>query len=239
MRAALAGIGSTPQRYPVSKTAHRGGPGPRTEGFAPGQAGGVYDRIGWLQDTQLVFEAPALARLTADGRLSEAHYPVEIGCGTGRFARDLLTNVCDLQCRDVGLDVSPRMCRIATARLSRWSARARVMQVDGTLPLPLPAAGADRVAAAFVVDLLPTEYARQLLADTHGSSRPGVCCAWRALSRARRGPVALSPRRGASSPNARPPCWVDVAPWCCRYWAEGRTCWDGQHRLVMDEHGPA
>ena len=125
----------------MSKTAHRGGPGPRTEGFAPGQAGGVYDRIGWLQDTQLVFEAPALARLTADGRLSEAHYPVEIGCGTGRFARDLLTKVCGPQCRYVGLDVSPRMCRIATARLSRWSARARVMQVDGTLPLPLPAAG--------------------------------------------------------------------------------------------------
>ena len=182
MRAALAGIGSTPQRYPVSKTAHRGGPGPRTEGFAPGQAGGVYDRIGWLQDTQLVFEAPALARLTADGRLSEAHYPVEIGCGTGRFARDLLTKVCGPQCRYVGLDVSPRMCRIATARLSRWSARARVMQVDGTLPLPLPAAGADRVAAAFVVDLLPTEYARQLLADTQrvprarGSVVPGEPC---------------------------------------------------------------
>ena len=173
MRAALAGIGSTPQRYPVSKTAHRGGPGPRTEGLAPGQAAGVYDRIGWLQDTQLVFEAPALARLTADGRLSEAHYPVAIGCGTGRFARDLLTKVCGPQCRYVGLDVSPRMCRIATARLSRWSTRARVMQVDGTLPLPLPAAGADRVAAAFVVDLLPTEYARQLLADTQRVLAPG------------------------------------------------------------------
>ena len=157
----------------MSEGAGRGGAGRRTGGLAPRQAASVYDRIGRLQDTQVVFEAPALARLTADGRLSDAHCVVEIGCGTGRFARELLTNVCGPQCRYVGLDVSPRMCRIATARLSRWSARARVMQVDGTLPLPLPAAGADRVVAAFVVDLLPNEYARQLLADTHRVLAPG------------------------------------------------------------------
>ena len=70
----------------MSERAHRGGPGPRTEGLSPRQAATVYDRIGRLQDTQRVFEAPALARLTADGRLSEAHRVVEIGCGTGRFA---------------------------------------------------------------------------------------------------------------------------------------------------------
>ena len=157
----------------MSERAHRGGPGPRTEGLGARQAARVYDRIGRLQDTQRVFEAPALARLTADGRLSEAHRVVEVGCGTGRFARDLLTNVCGPECRYVGLDVSPRMCRIATARLSRWSDRARVTRVDGTLPLPLPAAWADRVVAAFVVDLLPTEYARQLLADTHRVLAPG------------------------------------------------------------------
>ena len=157
----------------MSERAGRGGPGPRTEGLSPRQAARVYDRIGRLQDTQRVFEAPALARLTTDGRLSEARRVVEIGCGTGRFACELLTNVCGPQCRYVGLDVSPRMCRIATARLSRWSARARIMRVDGTLPLPLPVAGADRVVAAFVVDLLPTEYARQLLADTHRVLVPG------------------------------------------------------------------
>ena len=161
----------------MSERAHRGGPGPRTEGLAPRQAASVYDRIGRLQDIQRVFEAPALSRLTTDGQLFEARRVVEIGCGTRRFARDLLTNVCAPKCRYVGLDVSPRMCRIATARLSRWSARARIMRVDGTLPLPLPVAGADRVVAAFVVDLLPTEYARQLLADTHRVLAPvGLLC---------------------------------------------------------------
>ncbi len=161
----------------MSERAHRGAPGPRIKGLGPTQAAGVYNRIGCLQDTQVVFEAPALARLTADGRLAEAHDVVEIGCGTGCFAHNLLTNVCGPECRYVGLDVSPRMCQIATARLLRWSTRARVMQVDGTLPLPLPAAKADRVVAAFVVDLLTTEYARQLLADAHRILEPrGLLC---------------------------------------------------------------
>jgi SAM-dependent methyltransferase len=78
----------------VSERAHRGAPAPRSEGLSPRRAASVYDRIGWLQDTQRVFEAPALARLIADGRLAEARRVVEVGCGTGRFARELLTNVC-------------------------------------------------------------------------------------------------------------------------------------------------
>ncbi len=157
----------------VSERAHRGVPSPQPEGLPPHKAARVYNRIGRLQDTQVVFEAPALARLSADGRLSESNCVVEIGCGTGRFARNLLTNVCGPRCNYVGLDVSPRMCRIAITRLSRFPARARVIRVDGTLPLPLSAAEADRVVAAFVVDLLPTEYARKLLADAHRILTPG------------------------------------------------------------------
>jgi protein-L-isoaspartate O-methyltransferase len=67
----------------MRKRAHRGASDPQTAGLAPRQAAGVYDRIGRLQDTQVIFEGTALARLTADGRLSEAHHVVEIGCGTG------------------------------------------------------------------------------------------------------------------------------------------------------------
>ena len=166
-----------------------------------------------------------MARLTADGRLSEARRVVEVGCGTGRFARDLLTNVCGPECRYVELDVSPRMCRIAATRLSRWSARARVICVDGTLPLPLPAACADRLVAAFVVDLLPTEYARQLLADTHRVLAPGglLCLAslvqgttrasrafssaWSAV--AHRAPALL----GGCRPGCRRTCWIPSVGW--------------------------
>lgn len=146
-------------------------------GLSPREAATVYDRIGRLQDTQRVFEAPALARLTADGRLADARSVVEVGCGTGRFARELFGAVCHAECRYVGLDVSRRMCRIAAARLSRWPDRARVMLYDGSVPLPLPAASADRVVAAFLMDLLPTQYGRELLADAHRILAPdGLLC---------------------------------------------------------------
>ncbi len=152
-------------------------PKPRVEGLSPREAATVYDCIGRLQDTQRVFETPALAWLTADGRLADARSVVEIGCGTGRFARELLTDVCGAECRYIGLDVSPRMCRIASARLAPWPDRARVLLYDGSVPLPLHAASADRVVAAFLLDLLPTQYGRELLADAHRVLAPdGLLC---------------------------------------------------------------
>jgi SAM-dependent methyltransferase len=150
---------------------------PGVQGLSPRAAARAYDRIGRLQDTQRLFEAPALARLTADGRLADARRVAEIGCGTGRFARDLLTGVCGVQCRYVGLDVSPRMCRIATAALAPWPDRAHVRLYDGAVPLPLPSGSADRVIAAFLIDLLPTDYGRRVLADAHRILAPdGLLC---------------------------------------------------------------
>lgn len=142
-------------------------------GLSPHQAAAVYDRIGRLQDTQRIFETPALARLTSDGLLAEARSVIEIGCGTGRFARRLLADVCHPECSYTGLDVSPQMCWIAARRLSPWPGRARVVLHDGSIPLPLPTASADRVIAAFVMDLLPAPYGRELLADAHRILSPG------------------------------------------------------------------
>ncbi len=227
---------SRPGRDPVSGGSAPRWARPRTEGLSPPKAARVYDRIGRLQDTQRVFEAPALARLTADGRLSEARCVVEVGCGTGRFASGLLTNVCCPQCRYVGLDVSPRMCRIATARLSRWSARARVMCVDGTVPLPLPAACADRVLAAFVVDLLPPDYARQLLADTHRGPRawgfvvPGEPCGGHHEGQSRLLLGLEHPRPTCPSPGGR------VSPRSARGTAGCRVL-GGPHRHHRDRTG--
>lgn len=114
-----------------------------------------------------------MARSTADGRLTDARCVVEIGCGTARFAHGLLADVCEAGCRYVGLDVSARMCRIAAAGLSTWRDRACVALYGGSLPLPLRSASADRVAAAFLVDLLPARYGRELLADAHRVLVPG------------------------------------------------------------------
>jgi SAM-dependent methyltransferase len=90
-----------------------GRPRPRVEGLSPREAATVYDLIGRLQDTQRVFESPALARLTADGQLADARCVIEIGCGTGRFARELLTDVCSAGCRSTGYtDLVRRAARV-------------------------------------------------------------------------------------------------------------------------------
>ena len=55
------------------------------------QARRFYDRTGERQVTQLVYERPALERLVRNAAFGEAGSVVELGCGPGHFARELLT----------------------------------------------------------------------------------------------------------------------------------------------------
>lgn len=49
-----------------------------------------YDRFGAKQDKQNYYEDIALADLLKHARFDVAHTVVEFGCGTGRFANQLL-----------------------------------------------------------------------------------------------------------------------------------------------------
>ena len=85
-----------------------------------------YDRIGVLQDTQRFYEVPAVRRLVALGDFEHAEAVVELGCGTGRFASNLLENVLRPAATYLALDVSPGMIRLTKQRLAPWADRARV-----------------------------------------------------------------------------------------------------------------
>lgn len=135
--------------------------------MAPRRAAHVYDMIGRLQDTQAPIERAAVERIITDGLLGEAQSIFELGCGTGALARRLLGEVLADTATYVGADVSPRMVALARHRLAPWPLRSRVIQVDGTLPLPVPDGSADRFLAAYVLDLLEPEYARSILRDAH------------------------------------------------------------------------
>lgn len=135
--------------------------------MAPPKAAKVYDRIGRLQDTQAPIERAAVERIITDGRLGEAQAIFELGCGTGALARRLLGGVLADTATYVGADVSPRMVALARRRLAPWPLRSRVIQADGTLPLPVPDGSADRFLAAYVLDLLEPDYARSVLRDAH------------------------------------------------------------------------
>ncbi len=134
--------------------------------LSPEQAGDVYDRIGRLQDWQAFYEGPAIRDLEAHGGFGSARAVLELGCGTGAFARRLLTDLLPDDATYLGVDVSPRMVRLASARLRPFGERAEVRQVSGRPPLPGADGAYDRVVAVYVVDLLPEALARDLLAES-------------------------------------------------------------------------
>ena len=65
----------------------------------------------------------------------------------------------------LGVDISPVMINLATSRLAPWAERAKVVLVDGSLPLPADDGFADRVLSTFVFDLLDEAYARAVVDD--------------------------------------------------------------------------
>ena len=142
-------------------------------GLSPQVAARVYDRIGRLQDTQSPFERPALDRLIAGGRFDTATSVFELGCGTGTLAHRLLSDHLPGQSTYVGVDVSSRMVKLASRRVATFADRARVVHTDGRLPLRAPDRSADRFIAAYVLDLLPHDYATQLIDEAHRVLIPG------------------------------------------------------------------
>jgi SAM-dependent methyltransferase len=147
-------------------------------GLSAADARRVYDRIGRLQDTQAFYEDPAIARLLRHARFSTARSVVEIGSGTGRLARRLLAQQLPSGATYLGLDLSPRMVSIATARLAPWADRARVAAADGTERIPIEDGAADRVLATYVLDLLDEDAIDRVLGEAHRVLEPDglLCC---------------------------------------------------------------
>lgn len=129
------------------------------------EAKAFYDRFGRKQDMQAFYEDPALARLIAPAAFADARSVFEFGCGTGRFAVRLLSDVLPDDARYQGVDVSPVMVRIARGRLGAWAERAAVQVSDGTMRLPMADGTCDRIVCTYVLDLLSADDIAAFLAD--------------------------------------------------------------------------
>ena len=99
------------------------------------QARSVYDRIGRVQDWQAFYEDATINRLVAEAAFTGDQTIFEFGCGTGRLAARLLAAL-PSSVNYLGVDISPVMINLATSRLAAWTERAKVVLVDGSLPLP-------------------------------------------------------------------------------------------------------
>ena len=138
----------------------------------------VYDRIGRAQDWQRVYEDAATADLVAHAGFDTADAVVELGCGTGRFAAELLARHLRAEATYAAVELSPRMVALASDRLWRWRDRATVSLVDGHATIPARDGAADRFVADYVFDLLGPEETRSKLAEARRVLAPGgLLCA--------------------------------------------------------------
>lgn len=136
----------------------------------------IYDRLGDGQDRQAFYEDPALAVLLREGRFPEARAVVEVGCGTGRLAAELLGGYLPPGARYLAVDLSAAMTRLAAARLAPFGERAAVVQASVAPGLPLgPAATGrfDRFVSTYLLDLLPEDAVRTTLSEAHRLLAPG------------------------------------------------------------------
>ena len=137
----------------------------------------TYDRIGSRQDSQRFYEDLATSRVLQYGDFTSAESVFEFGCGTGRFALRLFDEYLPDTAHYRGLEVSPRMVRLARTCLVRYSSRAEVILTEGDPPVDESADAYDRFISNYVFDLLSHEDIRAVLREAHRMLRPnGLLC---------------------------------------------------------------
>jgi len=147
------------------------------------QARRVYDKIGKLQDTQAFYEDRTTEVLIAHARFEEARRVFEFGCGTGRFAANLLSSHLPADAVYRGIDVSSTMIALARERLAAFGDRASVRLVEGEPKLDEPSAAYDRFVSTFVLDLLSETDIAAVLAEAHRILEPRGILAITSLSK--------------------------------------------------------
>jgi ubiquinone/menaquinone biosynthesis C-methylase UbiE len=133
--------------------------------LSPERARSVYDRIGSAQDTQGFYERPAVEAMLAHAEPAVAKSVLEIGCGTGWLAEELLRDCLPGVATYLGLELSPRMVELAQGRVGPWTERAEVRPTDGSPQLPVDDGSIDLALSTYVFDLLGEGDTRALLAS--------------------------------------------------------------------------
>lgn len=131
-----------------------------------------YDSMGKKQDTQF-YENRALSALISVSDFHSAKSVFEFGCGTGRFAVQLLKRFLDDTCTYRGIDVSDTMIKLCNERLAEWSRRASVELVAGPIAVDSADNSCDRFVTNYVLDLLGGDDTNKVLSEAHRVLNPG------------------------------------------------------------------
>jgi len=131
------------------------------------EAKAYYDGFGAKQDSQTFYEGPAIKKLIANSHFDQAASVFEFGCGTGRFAQELLNEHLPPDAIYHGIDVSSTMT----------GPRATITRTSTDVDIPVGDDSIDRFVSTYVFDLLPQTTAKETLDEAHRALQAeGLLC---------------------------------------------------------------
>ncbi len=133
-----------------------------------------YDTFGARQDGAGYYEEVTLAELTRFAKFESASSIAEFGCGTGRFAEEMLrVNNASYW----GCDVSATMIQLSRSRLAKYDERVTLMKSAGETILPLQDESCDRFVSNYVLDILSAQEIESVLGEARRILKPnGLLC---------------------------------------------------------------
>lgn len=133
-----------------------------------------YDAFGARQDGAGYYEDVTLAELTRFAKFKSATSIAEFGCGTGRFAEEMLrVNNASYW----GYDVSATMVQLSRTRLAEFGGRVTLWKSSGETKLPLQDESCDRFVSNYVLDILSAQEIEAVLLEARRILKPdGLLC---------------------------------------------------------------
>jgi len=141
------------------------------------EAKAYYDSFGAKQDSQTFYEGPAIKKLVENSHFDRASSVFEFGCGTGRFAQELINEYLPPDAIYSGIDISSTMIQLATERLKSFGPRAMVTLTPSNVDIPVGDDSIDRFISTYVLDLLPQAATQKVLDEAHRALQAdGLLC---------------------------------------------------------------
>lgn len=136
-----------------------------------------YDDFGEKQDKQSFYEDTALTTLLDGSHMENANRIFEYGCGTGRFAAQILSENYAAGAYYLGIDISDKMVLLAKNKLESFGTRAEVKISRGETRFENDDSTVDRFVSTYVLDLLDEETIRHILTEAQRILEPnGLLC---------------------------------------------------------------
>ncbi|HRQ22442.1 MAG TPA: class I SAM-dependent methyltransferase [Anaerolineales bacterium] len=146
----------------------------KPRGLSHAETENFYDAFGARQDGAGYYEDVTLAELTRFAKFKSATLIAEFGCGTGRFAEEMLSSSAASYW---GCDVSATMIQLSRSRLAEFGERVTLLKSSGETVLPLKDESCDRFVSNYVLDILSADEIESVLREARRILKPdGLLC---------------------------------------------------------------